>query len=136
MSRVRILGCAAVCAVMCCGCVVPYQLITKPYEDEVDISTVPNAENVAVISTSMGTVVLVSWDCWISHPVNAKRVIIDPGYVSINISCDSPGDGQGPSSRGYYFEAIAGHTYKHSVDWSCRRIVDTTDDQTIVEDCD
>ena len=112
----------------------PHRVISA-YEEEVDISTSPGTDNVAVISAGTGTGIVFSWDCWISHPVSATRVIIDPGYISINVSCDFTCDGAGPRSAGSYFEVIAGHTYKHSIGQSCRRITDTNNDQIIIEDC-
>jgi hypothetical protein len=116
------------------GCFGGLNRAINSYEEEVDISTIAGAQNVAVISGNTETIILLSCDCWISHPANAKRLIIDPGLVHVGVSCDCT---QNPVQTSYFtFEAVAGHKYKHNMGWSCNRIVDTKNKQTVADTCD
>jgi len=104
------------------------------YEDEVDLSTVEGAENVAIIRGSMGETVVWSWDCWIAHPANAKRVIVDPGNIDITVACDYSGLSDGSYEDSFTFNVIAGHTYKATTGISsCIRIRDVEANEVIAE---
>jgi hypothetical protein len=104
------------------GCTGLLNRASSSYEDEVDVSTVEGKENVAVIRGSTGTILLVSWDCWISNPVETKQLIVDPGIVSITFSCDATLNPV--KSLSFTFEALAGHTYRYKVFSDCEGIVD------------
>ena len=98
----------AVTSVFLCGCTGIINRAINSYENEIDISTATGNDNVAVIRGSAGAILLASWDCWISHPVETKKLIVDPGFLSINFSCDVTGDRV--RSTGFYLEFLAGQS--------------------------
>ncbi len=122
-----------VTSVCICGCTGIINRAFNSYEDEVDISTATGNDNVAVIRGSAGTILLASWDCWISHPVETKKLIVDPGFLSINFSCDVTGDRV--RSTGFYLEFLAGHSYDYKMFSDCAGIVDSTTKQTVADTC-
>jgi len=115
------------------GCTGILNRAINVYEEEVDISTATGNDNVAVIRGSAGSILLASWDCWISHPVETKKLTVDPGFLSINFSCDVTGDRV--RSTGFYLEFLAGHSYDYKMFSDCAGIVDSKTKQTVADTC-
>ena len=104
------------------------------YEDEVDLSTVEGIENAAVVRGSMGETVVWTWDCWITQPARAKRVIVDPGAVYVTVDCEYGGLSKGNYQDSFTIDAIAGHTYKATTGMSsCIKIRDLEARKVIAE---
>ena len=55
------------------------------YDDELILSANPNSSELATIEGSFGETIIVSWDCWISSPGPAKRIVVDPGNITFTV---------------------------------------------------
>ena len=93
------------------------------YSDELVLSNDPNSTEVATIRGSFGETIIISWDCWISSPGPAKRIVVDPGEITFTVTCE----GLNSSQRSTFtIVAEAGHQYKATMGWSSLNIKDLT----------
>lgn len=122
--------------VLCAGCMRLESAAFSNYEPERILSDKPNPDEVAIIQGSFGEIPMVlSWDCWISSPGPAKRIVVDPGEISFTVTCDEFWTSS-PESTRFSILAEAGHRYQTDMGWSVLRIRDETTGETVAESSD
>ena len=127
MGKLRCLLLAILGAALCAGCVHQQNRALDWYQEEVDRSGDIPPQDAAVVEGSAGFAGLWSWDCFLVYPARAKRMILNPGPVSVAVWCEVEGLTDWLHRASFSFDAVAGHRYRATTFMSaCIHLRDTT----------
>lgn len=96
------------------GCIHQQNRALDWYQDEVNLSGALPRPEAVVVEGSAGFAVLWSWDCWMDYPARAKRLVLQPGTVSVRVLCEVGGLNDWLHRATFRFDAVAGHRYRAS----------------------
>lgn len=115
--------------VLCGGC---FERLIGMYVKEADIST-GRAGDVATIEVpGLGAA-----ECWATSSfTGAQRLIVDPGYVEVSVTCKGFGSTY-PTTQDFQFVADPGHDYKieYGISPICMKLRDVTSDLIVADHC-
>ena len=118
---------------LCGGCVYQQNRSLGWYADEVDLAHQGEVGQPATVTGQAGSILLWSWDCWFDYPARAKRLVLNPGLVSIRVSCEVDGVTDSLFSASLSFEAEPGGVYTAgSALSSCLSVRDVARDRLVV----
>lgn len=99
------------CLVLGAGCVHQQNRALGWYAEEADVSQPHDGDRAASVAGRRGSLLLWSWDCWMTYPVRASRLIVSPGPVTIRVVCEVDGVTEALFSETLAFEAEPGGRY-------------------------
>ena len=96
------------------GCL-PIDSVFESYESHLDLSD-DGRGGVAVIRGRARTLLgVLSEHCWIISPAEARQITVNPGEISLHVSCevhDTIGNERSRWEASFYFHALADHIYE------------------------